>query len=52
MAERLVFGDLVGLIEPDRSLTIDEDHWLTTLAADVDATDLRSVSERLASARA
>jgi 5-methylcytosine-specific restriction enzyme subunit McrC len=37
MADRLTFGDLVGLIDPDRSLTGDENEWLGALVEEVKA---------------
>ncbi|MEJ7783470.1 MAG: hypothetical protein WKF96_01620 [Solirubrobacteraceae bacterium] len=40
MTERLVFGDLVGLVEP-RPLSPDEDGWLAALVAEVDAADFQ-----------
>jgi 5-methylcytosine-specific restriction enzyme subunit McrC len=39
MPERLVFGDLVGLIEPDRSLSPEEDAWLSALVEELDPAD-------------
>jgi 5-methylcytosine-specific restriction enzyme subunit McrC len=36
MPARLVFADLVGLIDPDRSLDPEEDEWLGALAEEVD----------------
>jgi 5-methylcytosine-specific restriction enzyme subunit McrC len=36
MNDRIIFGDLVGLADPTRTLSADEDRWLTTLAAETD----------------